>query len=137
MNRPETGTNRQFGGLGDAQNLGAQVDITPSPSEFGFVFEDDFVFAMKPGEKLVNEIEANERRAVDADEEPGVERVLEIFEGTAKCVSLRTTMEKNVVGVGLDPENFRNGDKESTGIGFDENAIGKGTLLLQRLQHFG
>jgi hypothetical protein len=92
---------------------------------------------VEPREKLVNEIKPNERRAVETDEEFGIERVLEIVEGAAESVSLRAAVKENVVAVGFDPRDVANGDEAGTVVAFDEDAIGIGALLLNGLQDFG
>ena len=137
MNGPERVTSRRFEGLGEAKKFGALADVAAGPAEFRFIFEDDFVFAVKPRLEFMDEIEADESGAIDTDEEFGVERVLKIFKRAAERVVLRAAMQENVVAVGLNPRDFGNCNEVGAGIGFDEDAIGKGILLLQGLEHFG
>jgi len=118
---------------GEAKKFGTLGDVTASPAELGFIFQNDFVFAVEPGEKFVNEIEANEGGAVDADEEFGIERVLKVVEGGAKRVRFGAAMEKDVVAVGFDVGDIADGD-EARAVGvFDQNAVGIAALFLHGL----
>lgn len=130
-------TNGRRGALSESEELGAQADVTASPAEFGFVFEDDFVFAVKPGEEFMNEIEANESGTVDADEEFGIERILEVVERAAKRVRLGSAMKQDVVAIGFDPGDFINGSEAGAVVVFDEDAIGVSALFLDGLEDFG
>lgn len=88
MNGPGRGTNGRRNGSGEAEEFGALADVATCPAKFGFIFENDFVFAVEPGKQFMNEIEANESGTVEANEKFGVERVLKFVERTAKRVRL-------------------------------------------------
>jgi len=130
-------TNGRGGASSKPEEFGTLADVAAGQAKLGFVFQDDFIFAVKPRKKLVNEIKPNERRAVETDEEFGVERILEIVEGAAERVSLRAAVKEDVVAVSFDPGDVADGDEAGAVVAFDEDAIGIGALLLNALQDFG
>ena len=130
-------TNGRGGASSKPEEFGTLADVAAGPAKLGFVFQDDFIFAVKPRKKLVNEIKPNERRAVETDEEFGVERILEIVEGAAERVSLRAAVKEDVVAVSFDPGDVADGDEAGAVVVFDEDAIGIGALLLNGFKDLG
>jgi hypothetical protein len=130
-------TTGRGGKLSEAEEFGTLADVTASPAELGLVFQNDFVFTVEPGKKLVNEIEANEGGAIDTNEEFGVKRVLKVVEGTAKRVSLRAAVEEDVVAVGFDQGDVVDQDEARAVVVFNQDAMRIAALLLDGLENFG
>ncbi len=98
------------------------------PSQFGFVVEDDFVFAVEPGEHFADGIKPHDGAAIDAGEEFRVERFFEGVERGAQGVGFCAAMENQIIALGFDPGDFA--DIHEVGAGFfaNEQTIGKSAV---------
>jgi hypothetical protein len=127
-----TGKQRLLSRLEKFRALG---DIPAAPAKLGIVVQDDFVFSVEPREQLADGFEANQAAAIDADEKPRIERVLERVERTPKSVFFLAAVEDDVVAIGFDPGNFADRNKEGTGIFVNEDTLGKAAFPLHLFEH--
>src|SRR4051794_36751577 len=75
-------------------------------SQLCAVMKNDSIFAMKPRLKLLNAIEANNRRAVDPDKFFRIEFGFETADRFAKQVSFFAAVNRDVISFGLNPIDF-------------------------------